>query len=352
MKRHLSIIAVLSLAFVAISGTARADNDFSLHLEPSIVVPITSPQSDLYEPGLGLGAKGLFALNRNWSVGPSLSTMYLTRKDPVPGESGGVLWQLGGSVRLQTDRRNTNTDKLFSKVSPWVDADLAGAVTGSLVLPAVDVGVGAEVPLDQNHIAWAGPFVRWTTVLQTAEHQDALLLDKHYVNFLQFGFSVSFDTPTTPKKETKVIIGDNTIMVLKVPADCPPQKETTPAILPVAKLNLSEKVYFDHDKAVLRWESNDKLDAIVKALNANPKLQIKVQGHASSDGQLAHNEKLAQKRTAAVVAYLTAHGVDGSRLKSESLGITKPAAPNTSKEGRERNRRVEFDVNFTSVESK
>lgn len=351
MKRHLSIIAALTVAFAAISGTAKADNDFSLHLEPSVVVPVTAPQSSIYEPGLGLGVKGLFALDRHWLVGPSLSTMYLTRKETNDGQGGGVVWQMGGSARLQTDRRNTNTNKLFSKVSPWVDVDLAGAVTGSLVLPAIDVGVGAEVPLDQNHIAWMGPFVRWTTVLQTASQQDALPLDKRYVNFLQVGVSVSFDTPTTPKKEVKVVKVGTPVFIMLPPPDaepCPPTKSPSQA----TEVDLSEIVYFDHDSSKLRWESNDKLDAVVKVLNAHPKSQIKVQGHASSDGKLAYNQKLATKRTEAVVAYLTAHGVDGSRLKAESFGVSRPIAPNTSKEGRERNRRVEFTVSFTSVETK
>lgn len=347
MKRHLSILAALAFAFTAFSSTAKADNTFSLHLEPGVVVPLTSPQKDIYNPGIVLGAKGMFALTPNLSIGPSVSSLYLPRAVDN-GQNAGVLWQFGGSARLQTDRRAT-TKGLFHSISPWVDTDLSLASTGDLFRPAWDVAIGAETPLDQNHIAWIGPFVRYTHIFQTSDSQSGLALDPRDPNFLQIGLSVSFDTPTHPKKvvEHDLLIVREVQPQMVVPP-CPPAKEAAPP----AKIELSEVVYFDFDSATLRWESRDRLDNVVKKLNAAPKVAIKVQGHASSDGQLAHNEKLAVQRTAAVVAYLAAHGVDVSRLSSESFGVSVPAAPNTSKEGRERNRRVEFKVNFTSVDSK
>src|SRR5579864_5514118 len=107
MKRLLSIAAALAIAITAFSGTAKADNTFSLHLEPGVVVPLTSPQSDIYDPGLVLGVKPMFALTPNLSVGHSLSTMYLPRAVDN-GQNAGTLWQFGGSARLQTDRRASN----------------------------------------------------------------------------------------------------------------------------------------------------------------------------------------------------------------------------------------------------
>lgn len=351
MKRHLSILVALAVAFTALSGTAKADNTFSLHLEPGVVVPLTSPQKNIYDPGIVLGAKGMFALTPNLSIGPSVSSLYLPRAVD-DGRNAGVLWQFGGSARLQADRRASNKTPLWGVfnrdlISPWVDTDLALASTGNLLRPAWDIAVGAETPLDQNHIAWIGPFIRYTHIFQTSDSQSGLSLDKRDPNFLQAGLSVSFDTPTKPKREIVPVV-----IVEKEAVPCPSPPPVVAVLPPPAKIELSEVVYFDLDSATLRWESRDRLDNVVKKLNAAPKVAIKVQGHASSDGQLAHNEKLAVKRTAAVVAYLAAHGVDVSRLSSESFGISVPAAPNTSKEGRERNRRVEFKVNFTSVETK
>lgn len=345
MKRHLSILAAFAVAFMAFAGTAQADNSFSLHLEPGVVLPLNSPQDNIYNPGLVLGAKGMFALTPIFSIGPSVSTIYLPRQSD--SGNAGVLWQFGGSARLQGDRRSTAPSP-FKSANPWIDADLTMAATGNLLRPAFDVGVGVELPLDQNHIAWMGPFLRVTHVIQSSDNQDGTLLDPHAINLLQAGISVSLDTPT---KRRVVIEETERVIVKHDKVACPPQHEVV-AVAPVDKIDLSEKVYFDHDSSILRWESNDKLDAIAKVLISHPKFVIKVEGHASSDGQLDHNVKLAVRRTASVVAYLTAHGVDASRLKSESLGISKPSAPNTTKEGRERNRRVEFAVSFTSVDSK
>src|SRR5208337_3177586 len=161
MKKHRGILAGLITALAAVSSTASADNSFSLHLEPGVAIPLNAPQSNLYDPGVVLGAKGMFAVDPHLSLGPSVSALYLPRVVDN-GQNAGVLWQVGGSARLQGDRRATNRSPFFSAVNPWVDVDLSLAATGDLLRPAFDVGLGAELPLDQNHIAWMGPFVRLT----------------------------------------------------------------------------------------------------------------------------------------------------------------------------------------------
>ena len=325
MKKHLCILATLGLAFTAFSGTAKADNSFSLHLEPGLAQPITTPQSSIYTTGLVLGAKGMFALDPHVSVGPSVSTLYLPRSLDN-GLNAGTLWQFGGSVRLQTARGNTNTWTAESKLNPWIDLDAMLANTGNLQRPAFDIGIGAET-------------------------QDALTLDTRDINILQAGLSFSFDAPTHPKTERVETVRTVTKpeLVIMVPP-CPPQMEAVAQ--PPVVTNLSTVVYFDHDSSVLRWESRDKLDAVVKQINASNTKTFKVEGHASADGQLLHNNVLATKRAMAVVDYLVAHGVELKRLQVASFGVSVPAAPNTSKEGRERNRRTEVTVTFTSVNSK
>jgi outer membrane protein OmpA-like peptidoglycan-associated protein len=352
MKRHFSILAALSTALMTtIAGTASADNSFSLHLEPGVAVPLSSPQSGIYSPGLALGAKGMFALTPNFAVGPSVSTMYLPRSTDN-GQNAGVLWQFGGSARLQTDRRTSYHNRFLGDFSPWVDVDLMAADTGGLVLPAADLGLGGEMPLDQNHIFWLGPFVRYTHVFQTADNTNEnafgnVELNRSDVNILQVGLSFSFDAPTTPRVKTHNV---NTVSFVAVHDDdkpCPAPVATKE----VDQLNLTEKVYFDFDSANLRWESRDKLDAVVKQLQAHPKLAMRVDGHASADGQKAHNVALSARRTESVRQYLINHGVDATRLVGSPMGIDHPTAPNTTQEGRERNRRVEFVVNFHSVDA-
>jgi len=345
MKKHLCILAGLATALTTLTGTASADNTFSLHLEPGVVVPLTAPQSNGYNPGMVLGAKGMFAVDPHVSIGPSVSSMYLPRSGDS-SQNAGVMWQFGGSVRVQGDRR-TSSHQTFGFLNPWVDGDLSVADTGGIVRPAFDVGLGAEVPLDQNHIAWMGPFVRFTHMFQTSSEDNGRPLDPRDVNLLQVGISVSFDTPTTPR--TRVVRHETVRVerqVVRVPVTV---VRVTPP--PPAKVDLSERVFFDSNSSALHWESRDKLDALVKELKQHPSVTIRVQGHASADGPLSLNKKLAASRVDAVVKYLTSHGVDSKRLHVESFGVTHPAAPNSTKEGRERNRRVEFR-DFISIETK
>jgi outer membrane protein OmpA-like peptidoglycan-associated protein len=355
MRKYLSIFAT-TLGLSALATPAFADNDFSLHLEPGLVQPLTPPQNHIYNTGVVLGAKGLFALNPNLAIGPSVSSLYLSRSVDN-GQNAGVLWQVGGSARLQTDRRESNKDPLFGTFSPWLDVDAMFAATGNLIRPAFDVAVGGEVPMDHNHIAWVGPFIRYTHVLQTSDSQDGSALDKRDPNLLQVGISFSFDTPTTTKTkvvEHTVVEEHTTVEIQPVEVPCPPQPAKVVVVTPPVddSVDLSEIVYFDLDKAVLRWESFDKLNKVVNELKAHPNLNVKVEGHASSDGPQGYNQKLSEKRTAAVMAYLTAHGISASRLTAQSFGEDKPAASNATKEGRERNRRVEFAVNFVLVGTK
>jgi outer membrane protein OmpA-like peptidoglycan-associated protein len=345
--RHLGLLSALVLGGTALAQPALADNDksnsFSLHLEPGMAAPLSDPQSTIYGVGVVLGAKGMFALTPNVAVGPSVSAMYLPRAVDN-GQNAGVLNQFGASLRLQGDRRYPN-----EPFSPWVDVDLMAAHTGDLWRPAFDVGVGAEVATDQNHSFFMGPFIRYTHMQQTSDWQTGQQLDPHSGNLIQVGWSVSFDYPTPVREHYKMVYTDR-VKVVQMPC----VHDTSCQSGPVAEtavpdiFTLTEKVYFNHDSDVLRWESMDKLDALVKKLNTHPNVHITVEGHASSDGDAQYNQLLSARRTTSVMDYFTAHGVDSSRLTAYAHGISQPAAPNSTQEGRERNRRVEFTVIVSS----
>lgn len=340
MNRTIGLFCALTVGaftFIASPKPANAEN-FSLHLEPGVVAPLNFPQNSIYQPGMVLGAKGMFALQPWLTVGPSASASYFPRLTDN-GLNAGVLWQFGGSLRLQRNRSLFGENDL-GNWSPWVDVDIMAAHTGNLWRPSVDVGVGIETALDHNHSAWMGPFVRYTHVFQTSDNQDGQMLDDHDVNLLQVGLSVSFDFPT--RTDTKVVTKVVHDAVAAVPC---------PAANPEVVMEFREKVYFDWDKSVLRWESKDKIDNVIAKLNAQPHVSVHVQGHASLDGNKVHNEKLAAARADAVRKYLVDHGVDASRLTVDSFGVDRPSASNGTQEGRERNRRVEFEVSFLTATS-
>lgn len=345
MNHSIRLLSALAVGFsaMALSQPAHAE-DFSLHLDPGVVAPLTSPQSDIYNPGLGLGAKLMFNLRPWLTVGPSLSSIYLPYAVDN-GKNAGVLWQFGGSLRLQKE-----FDDGYSAIRPWVDLDVSLAHTGVISLPAVDLGLGIEAALDHNHSAWIGPFLRYTQVFQTAKEQDGLLLDRHDPAMLWAGLEVSFDFPT---KARVSVVHDTVVRTVhdSLPVVTITYYKTETQVLPDS-LDVG-KVYFNWDSPKLRsWEETDKIDQLVAILKAHPQALVRVQGHASPDGQRLHNEVLSGNRTGAVVTYLIAHGVDPRRIRGEAQGVDHPSHDNGTQEGRERNRRVEFVVNYTSVDTK
>lgn len=103
-------------------------------------------------------------------------------------------------------------------------------------------------------------------------------------------------------------------------------------------------IFFDVAKANLRPESNAELDRLVKLLQDVPKLKIEISGHTDNTGSATANEVLSQQRAEAVVTYLKAKGIDASRMTAKGYGMNSPVAPNTTEEGRQQNRRTEFEI--------
>lgn len=105
----------------------------------------------------------------------------------------------------------------------------------------------------------------------------------------------------------------------------------------------TQGIYFDVGSNRLRPESTPTLKQIGDMLGAHAELKLTIEGHTDNTGNAAANQALSERRAAAVVRYLvdTFH-VEAARLVSRGYGDTKPAAPNTTAEGRQQNRRVEL----------
>ena len=103
-------------------------------------------------------------------------------------------------------------------------------------------------------------------------------------------------------------------------------------------------IFFDSGKAMLRPESTAELERLQKLLTETPALKLEMAGHTDDVGEAPKNQDLSQRRAQAVVAYLAQHGVAAARLSAAGYGETQPVAPNTTKLGRQLNRRTEFRV--------
>jgi len=105
-----------------------------------------------------------------------------------------------------------------------------------------------------------------------------------------------------------------------------------------------KNIYFDFDKTTLKPISFVELNKVVDFLNANPSVEIQIEGHTDNKGSDEYNLNLSQGRSQAVVDYLISQGIEPLRLKAQGFGETKPIDSNDTDDGRANNRRVEFTV--------
>jgi outer membrane protein OmpA-like peptidoglycan-associated protein len=110
----------------------------------------------------------------------------------------------------------------------------------------------------------------------------------------------------------------------------------------VGKSIALEGVTFATGSAKLTKESEDLLEKAYNTLEQHPELMVEIQGHTDNVGKRAGNVKLSQNRADAVKAWLVAKGIAADRVATKGYGPDKPVAPNTTSEGRAKNRRIEF----------
>lgn len=337
MKRLLTRSGMVA-ACLMISSIALAADPLTLKVEPGVAGATSTPQSDRFDLGAHLAVKPLVGLTSYLDVGPSLSLLALPSS--VTGTDVGTALGLGGTVRLKRPRDESNTGTGFKAVSPWVDGDLQYVRTGALNRAGISLAAGAAVPTSNSRSLWVGPFVRYQDIVQTQKSG----FDSTDAHVLIAGVSFEFGT-TTKKKAEK-------------PTPCPPTPEPVkvekpktpnpkpPTSHPPVTVELKEKVQFKFDSAELQDNTKAPLDAVLKVLNDHPGWNVQVEGHASSEGSVTHNDKLSVRRAQSVANYLTSHGVSADRVSVKGFGSSVPVASNTTEAGRVANRRVEFNVSI------
>lgn len=103
-------------------------------------------------------------------------------------------------------------------------------------------------------------------------------------------------------------------------------------------------IQFETDKAVIKTVSYPILDNVVSIMREHPDFELDIIGHTDNVGSAPYNLNLSNRRANSVRQYLIDRGINASRLTADGKGLTKPIATNTTAEGRQQNRRVEFVV--------
>ena len=103
-------------------------------------------------------------------------------------------------------------------------------------------------------------------------------------------------------------------------------------------------IFFDTDKYEIKERSVPELQKVITFLTENPELHIVINGHTDNVGAAAYNQQLSANRARAVYDYIVDAGIAAERLDHRGYGQDQPIADNTTEAGRQKNRRIAFEI--------
>ncbi len=108
-------------------------------------------------------------------------------------------------------------------------------------------------------------------------------------------------------------------------------------------------IYFDFDKWNIRPDAAKELDKVIAVLKEHPSMIIEGGSHTDSRARESYNQILSQKRAKATIDYITARGIDPSRLTAKGYGEMQlvnncSSFVTCSREEHQLNRRTEFVI--------
>ena len=167
--------------------------------------------------------------------------------------------------------------------------------------------------------------------------------------------TTSGKTETRQEKRDLVVATDDLVVALaadgfdftdgvlgppKPPA--PTKEEVEELDRTLSELIEGKVVEFEFASAQLTEDGTALLDELLVAMVEFPTVSVEIAGHADTDGSADRNLDLSQRRADAVVAYFVGRGESPERFIAIGYGDTRPIADNSTEDGRQKNRRIEF----------
>ncbi|WP_162052040.1 OmpA family protein [Pontibacter pamirensis] len=210
----------------------------------------------------------------------------------------------------------------------------------SLLIPGVELvfnGLQADKrPISYRDVTKPDSANYDVQVLSGRTYQVQLSLDNQVIETQEIEIPVVLDDTTTVRRNFYIALSDTATATLIARGGTRGTSSSTVFAM--------QPVYFDTDEYDLRPESIQELDSIARIMNANPNINISIEGHTDSRATDSYNETLGQNRAGAAYDYLVRQGISPQRLVTVTYGERRPAVPNTSAENMQLNRRTEFKV--------
>lgn len=110
-------------------------------------------------------------------------------------------------------------------------------------------------------------------------------------------------------------------------------------------LVLQKSVLFNLESSQLTDDARSALDEAASAVVSDAPCVVEILGFTDTTGNAAYNLALSERRAKEVMRYLAAeHQIPLRQIQMLGLGSEDPAADNSTRAGREQNRRVEVKV--------
>ncbi|MFT6467929.1 MAG: outer membrane protein OmpA-like peptidoglycan-associated protein [Oleispira sp.] len=353
LRRKSAVLMALPMLFVSLGANAEWWDEMDLYVGAGV------GQSYL-DPGLGGTAyeiddhtKNAWKLTAGWDWNDHISIEgYYTELGTVDLKPGAHMTyrMMGGDAMLHFwahgEERKKGSIALYAKAGLNHMTNNANGVNydqGSNF--QLFGGLGAELYLQR----------RFSVRLELESYDtDAALLSLNLIKRFGFKSKTRLKSEVLPKAEPQildivpVVVDSDLDGFLDDEDQCP----YTPEGLTVDDRGCAEfdgklgdliaSIQFEVNSASLTEASKTSLSEIVNMLKVYPAVKVDVQAHSDNTGSARYNKTLSQKRAESVVDYLRQKNITGSRLTAEGFGEERPVAENTTKDGRAKNRRVEF----------
>jgi len=108
--------------------------------------------------------------------------------------------------------------------------------------------------------------------------------------------------------------------------------------------HISTTIQFKTNQYNLTTVAQSKLAKTLNSIPLQKIVRIALIGHTDSDGDIAYNQKLSERRSQATLNYLVNFGINKNLVEVYSKGEVEPKADNATKGGKAINRRVELTI--------